>query len=373
MSLPTSAPSDRSTGFYAPALDGLRALAVGGVLISHFSPTLGSAYYFGTVGVRLFMVLSGFLITTILLQARVRVAAGAGFGREYGSFLLRRGWRLWPAFYACLLVSLVFGLNTDRPSPWWHALFLSNFEIAASGYWPGLLSHLWSLAAEQQFYLLWPFVVLLAPRRTALALGAAVLLLGPLSRLALPLLGWGSALAPQVSLPSVADFFVAGALVAWWRQEHPTAAPPSRALRRGALAAAAIWFVLSAGVGGATRLSPGFFALDASLQTACFACLVGTLTRGATPAGWRWLEWSPLRYLGRISYGIYLYHNLMHYFAPGLLRRIAGIRYFEAEWAHVGWLTLWTLVAAMLSYHGFESPLRRLGRRLEGRENAPAS
>lgn len=368
MTSTVSPASDRSTGFYAPALDGLRALAVAGVLLSHFSPTLGSAYFFGTVGVRLFMVLSGLLITTILLQARARVAAGAGFGREYGSFLLRRGWRLWPAFYACLFVALVFQLDTDRPSPWWHALFLSNFEIAASGYWPGLLSHLWSLAAEQQFYLLWPFVVLHPPRRLALGLGAGLLLLGPVSRAALPWLGWGSALAPQVALPCVADFFVAGALVAWWRQAHPAAAAPSRALRLGALAAAGTWFALSASVGGATRLSPLFFALDASMQTACFACLVGALTRGPTPAGWRWLECPPLRYLGRISYGIYLYHNLMHYFAPGLLRRIAGSRYFESEWAHVGWLTLWSVVAAVVSYHWFEAPLRRWGRRLEGRK-----
>lgn len=362
---------DRSTGFYAPALDGLRALAVAGVLVSHFSPTLGSAYFFGTVGVRLFMVLSGFLITTILLQSRARLAAGAGFRREYGSFLLRRGWRLWPAFYACLLVALVFQLDTDRPSPWWHALFLSNFEIAASGYWPGLLSHLWSLAAEQQFYLLWPLVVLLAPRRLALGLGAGLLVLGPVSRVALPWLGWGSALAPEVALPCVADFFVAGALVAWWRQAPPTAVAPTRALRLGTVAAAATWFAVSAGVGHDTRLSPVFFAIDASMQTACFVVLVRGLSQGPAPAEWHWLAWAPLRYLGRISYGIYLYHNLMHYFAPGLLRRIAGIRYFDSEWAHVGWLTLWSVVAAVLSYHWFEAPLRRWGRRLEAQKLPP--
>jgi peptidoglycan/LPS O-acetylase OafA/YrhL len=141
---------------YLPRLDGVRALAVGGVLVTHFMWFLEpiQTMELGRTGVRLFFVLSGFLITRILLDYRSRMSVGEAARHFYW----RRFLRLAPPFYLAVTVALILNLANMREDWPWHVFYLSNFLLAARGSVEPV-GHLWSLAVEEQFYLVWFAVV----------------------------------------------------------------------------------------------------------------------------------------------------------------------------------------------------------------------
>ena len=168
-----------STGPRLPALDGVRGLATLMVLFCHFwfwDVWKGHWWYqvahSGWLGVDLFFVLSGFLITGILLDTKERPGYFSGF-------YWRRLLRIFPLYYFALLLSLISIVLIDRrydkvfdgyDSLSWYFAFIPNIATALKGGWPWQtnwvgLAHLWSLAVEEQFYLLWPLVVLLLPRK----------------------------------------------------------------------------------------------------------------------------------------------------------------------------------------------------------------
>src|ERR1700730_15754520 len=155
MSLPTQLESllDRS---HIPALDGLRAVAVFLVIIAHF----GFAQVPGAHGVMIFFVLSGFLITWLLLKESER------YGKiSLAGFYKRRTLRIFPAFYVYWLILITLLVATGKAVLWphaWSALFYaSNYYTAIHGDPNNGFSHTWSLAIEEQFYLLWPLVFLM--------------------------------------------------------------------------------------------------------------------------------------------------------------------------------------------------------------------
>jgi peptidoglycan/LPS O-acetylase OafA/YrhL len=140
-------------------LDGLRAFAVGLVLVAHYAPKLPLPIGSGT-GVRLFFVLSGFLITKNLLQMR----GHGSFLDQLLDFYARRAVRIVPAYYAALTVGVVIAGLGAAEGLGWHLLFATNIQIALKGDWVGPFSPFWTLAVEQQFYLAWPFLVLTVSR-----------------------------------------------------------------------------------------------------------------------------------------------------------------------------------------------------------------
>ena len=171
---------------HLPALDGFRGLAILAVMLSHFlnaghavteESWWGRVLLGGFVGVDMFFVLSGFLITGILLDARVTTARG------FGVFYARRALRIFPLYYASL--ALVFLLRPAGPdSPWWDRTFASNLGATWKGRWlvspEGFdLGHFWSLAVEEQFYLVWPFLVAALGRRHLPKICLACLVIAP--------------------------------------------------------------------------------------------------------------------------------------------------------------------------------------------------
>src|SRR5262249_40880734 len=150
-------------GAYMPQLDGLRAVAVLAVVAHHTLPgPLVDALNPGAAGVRLFFVLSGFLITGILLGCRESMAQ-QGAGQALASFYARRFLRIFPLYYFALAVVLLAGVQEARDGAAWHLAYLSNVYGVRQG-WLGSLAHFWSLAVEEQFYLVWPALVLSLPR-----------------------------------------------------------------------------------------------------------------------------------------------------------------------------------------------------------------
>ena len=324
---------------YRPQLDSLRAIAVIGVMASHFLPRVDRLAPLGGMGVRLFYVLSGFLITSILLSYGDRP-----LGNALKTFYARRVLRIFPLFYFVLAVAALLDISVVRESLGWHLAYLSNAFIYRQGTWQGAVSHFWSLAVEEQFYLVWPWLVLgLAPAR-AMWIAGAMAVAAPVTVLLNP--------HPMASvLPtSCLDSLGLGALLAW---------PASRpgVMRWGARAGLPVLAASLAGrylaVGGA--LADVGVGAGTSLVS---AWLVGRAAEGFAGTTGRVLELRPLMYLGTISYGVYVYHA----FVPYLMGRLFGAwGTAPSDWPwRFAVLSAVTIALASVSWRVLERPMLRL-------------
>ena len=377
----TPAPSGR-----LPVLDGLRGLAILLVLLLHFTMyggTLAAAgiggfvHRFalaGWIGVDLFFVLSGFLITGILYDAK-------GGERYFRNFYARRILRIFPLYYGALVVFLVLlpfvwrgheGLAQMREEGIWYWTYLVNVQIAREG-WPdfGALGHFWSLAVEEQFYLLWPVAVFLLRRRPLMALcaGAGGLAVGV--RLALHLADREA--AAFVLLPARVDALAAGALLAL-AVRGPGGLPatlrwakPAAAVALAGLAALFVW------KRGLPAEDPAVAVAGYSLLAVLFAGVLALTLEGRAE---RWLAAPWLVFFGRYSYGLYVLHHPLLFLKPERLSygSLPGWLLF------VGAATGATVLLALLSWHFWEKPFLDLKDRFpyasaprEGRSTPPAA
>jgi peptidoglycan/LPS O-acetylase OafA/YrhL len=349
-------------GGYIPAFDGLRALAVAVVVLVHAFGTSHVALVeriarAGWIGVDLFFVLSGFLITRILLDSRAHP-------HYFRNFYARRVLRIWPAYYALLAVAYVFGAQLDGPAVHvrWPAfvLFVQNlqgsslFERAAHP--SRALGVTWTLAIEEQFYLLWPLFVRRASRPRLVAILLGVLALSPFLRFAFFRAGGLEASFTPLRL----DGLAAGALLALLatdaRLSRERLRVWSRRLIGLVLGPCVLGVVLLAGLTTGSLADDVWRAVRYSGLALGFAGLVAAaLIPGMLPA---WLTRAPLRYVGRISYGIYLSHTLVlilfeHVEVPALFGLphavLVGLRFLVA--------CAVVVALATLSWFAFERPI----------------
>lgn len=343
---------------HLPPLDALRGIAILLVLVAH-SP-MARVLPFTWCGVDLFFVLSGFLITGILLDTE----RGDCY---FFNFYARRCLRIWPAYYLLVVLALgvlpLFGepYLVARPGElWpWYLCFGQNFAPRAAT----VLLVTWSVAVEEQFYLVWPLLVYFLPRRFLLWLAVGIVLVSPGLRYALLHQG-----VPAVdvfrSCFTRADGFAAGAVVALWLRlgvVPQTLARHCARILAGAMVVCAVCLPLALKQ-PETSERPALFALGFSGLAVGFAAVLG-LAISARPVT-RWLDSRLLRRIGTISYGLYLYHGMVF---------LVGRNGTGATWMSSPWL-LWTLrfgavfVIAELSYRYFEQPFLRLKRHFEYRE-----
>lgn len=137
-----------------PQLDALRGFAVVAVMYQHFAPGQRWLEYLplARLGVQLFFVLSGFLITGILLVARERVLSGESHTFELRQFYARRFLRIFPLYYAVVIAAAIAGLRGYVQPLLWQLSSSTNINNAIVGQWSGVSAHLWTLSAEEQFY-----------------------------------------------------------------------------------------------------------------------------------------------------------------------------------------------------------------------------
>lgn len=353
-------PSPRRLPQHLAALDGLRAVAVTAVIAFHLTSNGKPLLSSGSLGVNLFFVLSGFLITTIL------VGGITDHGLRYGTFLTRRALRLVPALVAMVAVVVVVMTLTDAPSSADSAralpfvlTYTSNLSMLTITPRMGLFAHTWSLALEEQFYLLWPLALALllrkCTRRTALAvvLAAAIFFAGV--RAAVALTG-------RTGVSLQADTLLVGclaALVFCWATPETLARLP----RGGVLGAG--WVA----VGLAAALVPHDSTALLTVGYPTFAVLVAlTLIHLAARPGGRFatiaLAGRPVAYLGLISYGVYLWHLPVM-----VLLSDAGVT-GPASYIAVPAVTL---PVAALSYHLLERRFLQIKERLAESTRAPVS
>ena len=345
-------------------IDALRVLAVGFVLFDHYAMPEGSGPV-GRLSVRLFLIISGYLITEILLRVRHEAEkAGSGLGQPLIAFYLRRLLRIAPAYM--LVVGLTYAL---RPADFqgnallWHASFQSSIIFALHDSWdlPWRLSHLWTLSVQEQFYLLWPLVVLFVPRRRLLALTLSLMLIDPVFRLTMAALGQQATVAAFTLLPASVSAIGVGAIAALLEQRSAVpkafAAPdPPKWLAVGLCA-----FILAC-------LIPHDFRWDyLALEYVWLAPLTGLLLSASQgmrgPLG-RLLDQAWLQYLGRISLGIYLYQWLAYDAVAAFFS--AGDPLIGRSLVRFVLVTPVCIAFAALSWTLLEQPVSRLRRLVPG-------
>lgn len=350
-----------------PELDSLRGLAAMAVVLYHLRfdgyPILGSS-------VDLFFVLSGYLITRIILEESGR----SGF---FGVFYTRRMLRIFPVYYLALALVVLTNHWRFTPEPLaglWRYLtytqFLEGYWTAPAEQFSRWFLHSWTLALEEQFYLVWPLAVVLLGRRGVL-------------RIALPLVGLAAFLRARGVLQHLlftrCDGLVMGAVLAAllvdeaWPRLHPIA------LRRGCLGAwlagmcirtAMVWLLPAAfELGAGTHWPRTVNSLIVTSQCLAYAGFVGLVVL-STGAWWLApLRRARLRYIGTISYGIYVYHPLVMGLASNFQIQVLGWKnHWQLDVVKFGL----ALAAAALSWHVFESPILKLKNRVRYGPTIPA-
>ena len=334
------------------------------VMLFHYTPVSGPlaalapVLQAGWVGVDLFFVLSGYLIAGILLDT-------AGGPHYYRNFIVRRCLRIFPLYYACLVL-YAFVTYIPYPVNWkdyWEAarmyvLYLGNFKVFAENKWPAVavMTPLWSLQIEEQFYLLFPLLVWALKRRTLGLTLCGALAAAPLLRIALVLAMPANIAGTYVLAPCRMDALAFGALIAVAAREWPDALR-ARWIGWAAAASAAVCVSILAFVANSPWSAPmrtvGFSALDAA-----FAGVVARLAVAKAPALGRVLRVRALVWVGTVSYGLYLSHIPAPAVAHWVVDKFAKIPVRSSTDLLVSFPA--AFLAAWVSWKVFESPVLRL-------------
>jgi peptidoglycan/LPS O-acetylase OafA/YrhL len=329
------------------------------------------------LGVDLFFVLSGFLITGILYDAR-------SSPRYFASFYGRRVLRIFPLYYGFLAAWLIVG-SLGRSAPagegladglGWYWAYLSNVQVARSGWQEPLhLGHFWSLAVEEQFYLIWPFVVLAFDRRRLMQVCILSIVAAFVLRTVAP---FGlTPLGAYVLMPTRMDALAAGAFLALAARGpdglRGLGAWP-RVLLIGCTAAAAAVFVWRRGF---ADVDPAITTVGLTLFAVGFAAMIAdALTAPAGSSLRRIFCAAPLAALGQYSYGLYVFHQPITMFLrdagwqAGMLPSLWGSQ-LPGLAAFGAMVCIASALCAVASWHLWEAPFLRLKRYLPYRPAPP--
>jgi peptidoglycan/LPS O-acetylase OafA/YrhL len=311
-----------------PSLDGLRAISITLVVLSHLVKwkhvSLGPVQTYGDLGVHIFFVLSGYLITNLLLREHER-----SFTISLRDFYIRRAFRIFPAALVFLVVVTALYWHEIR---WYHTLaallYVANMDISR----PWIFGHLWSLSIEEQFYLLWPFALKRWYRhRTAILLGVSMAT--PVFIAALDAFKVKNGLIG--SLPVFADQLAIGCLLAIFAPRLPKI-PGYVAVLMVATMIFSPWFPATS----ALRTLFMLFVIRPVLNVSIAGVVLHVIQNP-----YRALNWAPVVWLGNVSYSLYLWQEL----------------FCSNAALHHGYvLALAALACAALSYYLVERPMLRL-------------
>ena len=354
-------------------IDGLRAIAIMLVVAWHY---LGASdgpqsapwriFIAGRTGVDLFFVLSGYLITSILLNNR-------NAPRYFSAFYGRRAFRILPVYAVMLAIffagrlSGVGGTLFDGALPWWsYALGIQNiFMSIHQSYGAIWLAGTWSLAIEEQFYLLFPLVVLWLPPAALQRFLIAMLVISPVGRILC--YAAGDTFGYYVLMPFRADILAVGALIAVLKFSGRVSDRLKRSAR-AVLAACACAFPLFAFlIGGDTDFHMALWGH--SYLVALFGSLLFVVLENRGAASLAWLRGRAAAFVARISYALYLVHvNVLI-----LVFLICGADRTIETWTGAGLTALSLAISVLLcfaSYRFLEGPLIRTGHRKFRFDNA---
>jgi peptidoglycan/LPS O-acetylase OafA/YrhL len=360
-------------------LDGLRAFAILPVILHHCYPRdVSTAVEFigdvGWMGVDLFFVLSGFLITGILLDT-------AGGERYFRDFYIRRTLRIFPLYYLFLILFSIAAMLGSAAEwlklqnwggIWWYFAYIGNFRVAWLNHDPPLFSlvPLWSLQVEEQFYLIYPLLVAVLSRSTLRRVLIVCVAAAPLIRSALIFFVAGSDEACNKLMPSRMDSLALGGLVALALRERDSWLR-SESVRRWApwVTVSALGVYAAAWLLGHETRQFQMFALSAGYTIVDLACVALLARLVLFPGGKlaEFLKWHPLVYTGQIAYGLYLLHSPAGWAARKGIQKLSGMEIKGNSWASIPITFGAAFLAAGLSWRYFEGPVLRLKARFTGR------
>jgi peptidoglycan/LPS O-acetylase OafA/YrhL len=337
-------------GGYIPVLDGLRAVSIGLVLVGHMldreRPTswaVDVGFRISSTGVSVFFVVSGYLITLLLLREERRRGSISLRG-----FYFRRVLRIFPAFYAYLLVFAALAMSGFIPGVRWYDYVASICYIRNIFGRAQETSHLWSLSLEEQFYLIWPTLMVLVAARRRLGLLAWAFVGFTAWRIFLIATGrtnwWKLYVYPDQRLDTILVGCGLALLLGGERFERLSRS----VLERGWFAAASavalvVWLVVAWSI-------PWSGAVEHTTIAVGIVCLVHWLIRRPDSAVSRALRRPPLLFLGRLSYSLYLWQEL---FLARRTPELDAIRRFPAD-------LILTFACALASYYVVERPFLAL-------------
>lgn len=353
-------------------LDGLRAIAMVAIAWDHWCPAGWPRVFPFEIFLFFFLVLTGYLITGSLLRERDRNEAKGGAWRLEGlkNYQIRRGLRILAPYYAALALAwIVRAPDVIGAEIGWYLLHLSNVHMAFLGYWPSGTNHFWSLAMQQQFYLIWPFIIWFMPRRWLMLAILIFAAIGPVTRSFYgefeTWIAW-----PNVMTWAACDYFGIGALLAL--AVH----------RRMALESPALRWISWLAFGGYLALFGGHvmgwptFGLRFIQQTMLSIALCGFIAAGSVGFSGIFkniLEHPVLQKIGKISYGIYLFHNL----APLVTGKLMWFLWDESidstaiDLVKIAMYALVTWALAAASWRWIEQPLQGIRANFSSQKSSP--
>jgi len=350
---------------YYPALDGLRGVAIL-LVILHHNFRFSDYFFFGWLGVDLFFVLSGFLITDILLRA-------LGNPNFLRNFYTRRILRIFPVFYLSLVVCLLFlpgirplNLNAEYyiQNQFWIWTYLQNWLfIFKEPYGDQILLHTWSLAVEEQFYLLWPLVILLVRKpKILLIMALSLLILVVISRYFIWTLKIKDLAYSSLFTFTRIDGLCIGCILAVLIRNN------ARYLKR--FITVIVLFVAAVNFGFYFINNQQGFTLPylAFAGYTTFAVLFGILVYEAVTGDSKIIQSlfnnRPLKFFGKISYGLYVYHwpvyILLFDYTRNWINTKNIVPHRIAELCTGMFVTIIAVLISVASYRWFEKPFLKL-------------
>jgi peptidoglycan/LPS O-acetylase OafA/YrhL len=355
---------------FKPQLSGLRFCAVLFVVVYHFSVFLTGLKWQYDLGsfIVFFFVLSSYLITRILLDAKTKaISKGMPVWKVAVAFLTRRTLRIFPACYLYLIVLMLFPLEglDLRQHPAFYFGYIYNVRIFLTHNWGPYAVHLWTLAVEEQFYLIWPWIILFIPNRHLTKVFGLMALLAIAFRILSLTLDPGLPQFPMlVMTPACLDSFAAGALLAYFhyigKQDNPW-------LKWATFIAIPFWALLIF-----TNHHRSFIGLDRVFISFYSVTIIDIANRGYTGLAKKFLENRLVQYLSKISYGIYLYHliaTLFFWKLFDILQRALSLRGYDlssaGKWLSSPYISFWiyfvlAIACATISWYCVEQPFNNL-------------
>lgn len=346
---------------YMPQLDSLRSIAMFGVMITHFlrpDDPLRAEFPWGWLGVRVFFVLSGFLVTGVLISGRKKIEQQQlSPWKMIQNFFVRRCFRLFPIYY--LYLAIAFILHPEiRGNIVAFIFYAQNFLFAAQPETFHILAHLWTLAIEAQFYLVLPWLVLFFPKKMLIPVLVAMILLSPMLRVAFSVYGFTPHQA-NMMVPAHFDTLCLGGLLSAFKASGQSGQRLAKQL-----CSIGLWvgapLVVAFIVGGMLRVDFQILSVFGGTGAGLFfTWMVSRASEGFTGIAGAILNNKLLVYSGKISYAVYLFHFevpliFQQYVLDGLnIKDIDNARFLFPVYVGV------SILIAVVSWELIEKPMNQ--------------
>ncbi len=313
---------------YIKQLDSIRTFAVLLVILCHWgTKSLNDIFPFGNLGVNIFFVLSGFLITRILLIERENIQSKSKVV-AIGNFMMRRSLRIFPIYYIMILILYFGAIYLPNPIPndlRYYVLYLQNFLFYYRQAWPGgKVSPFWSLAVEEQFYLIWPWILFFINKKNIKKVMIIGIVIGTLSSIIFPLILKKNDMTPILTICCLHAFCFGGLLSYWSVGKDSMLENNYLLLKKLAIIAFISYSMI--------KISNfGIASFDRLFESVITTWVIASILLNKSSRFDFILNNKILISIGKVSYGIYLFHNFIPVSVNAILHFLRKINFEQSS------------------------------------------